>query len=252
MTELLAFAHTLADAAAAVTTRYFGHPCVADHKADGSPVTRADREAEAAMRRLIEAQFPDHGILGEEHGQTQEGAPRSWVLDPVDGTRAFLCGYPTFATLIAYVEHAAPQLGVVDQPVLAQRFVGVRGQGSSCNGVPLHTSRVTALAEARVATTSTDYFSAPQRQWFDACVARAQACVRGGDAYAYAMLAAGRLDAVVDVGMQWYDVAALLPLVEGAGGALRLTRDPRGYTLVAAATVELLAQLTLPDPGVAL
>ncbi len=244
MSDFLSFAHTLADAAASVTTRYFGTGITADAKADKSPVTLADTEAETAMRSLIQKQFPAHGIWGEEGERINPKAPTQWVLDPIDGTRAFISGYPTFATLIACVENNTSVLGVIDQPVLKQRFVGVKGQATTLNGKEAKVSQITELAQAAIASTSTYYFDDPQRDWFDKLAKSAKSYALGGDAYAYAMLACGQLDAVVDVGLKYYDLAALIPVVEGAGGIFQIEQKGEHYNVIATATPELLLQIT--------
>lgn len=240
MSDLIPFAHTLADAAAVVTTRYFGAPMAATTKADKSPVTLADTDAERAMRALIQSVHPTHGIWGEEGERVNAQSPIQWVLDPIDGTRAFIAGFPTFTTLIACTEHSTPILGMIDQPILKQRFVGEKGKTSTCNGEALTVSNVTDIEQARVATTSTYYFDATQRTWFDRIAKRTKSYVLGGDAYAYAMLASGRLDAVVDVGLKWYDLAALVPIVEGADGVLHITQHGETYNVIAASTQGLL------------
>jgi len=124
----LALAESLADAARAVIRRYFRRPLAVEDKSDSSPVTIADREAEAAMRRLIEERFPEHGILGEEHGSVRGEAEHLWVLDPIDGTKSFISGIPLFGTLIALLHRGRPVLGIIDQAVLAERWVGAEGR----------------------------------------------------------------------------------------------------------------------------
>src|SRR5271156_2184975 len=142
MTETVAAAHialanALADAAGDVIRRYFRQGVEILDKTDASPVTIADREAEAAMRRLIESEFPAHGILGEEHGAVREGAEFFWVLDPIDGTKSFISGVPLFGTLIALLHRGRPVLGIIDQPILGERWLGVAGQPSLFNGNPI-------------------------------------------------------------------------------------------------------------------
>jgi inositol-phosphate phosphatase / L-galactose 1-phosphate phosphatase / histidinol-phosphatase len=243
MSDLLTFANSLADAAASVTTRYFGAGVEAITKVDQSPVTIADKEAESAMRALIGQHFPSHGIWGEEGERINPDAAVQWVLDPIDGTRAFMAGYSTFTTLIACVEHGSPMFGVVDQPILKQRFVGAKGKPSTLNGSPIKVSQATNLSGARIATTSTYYFNPTQRAWFDSLAVAAKSYVLGGDAYAYAMLASGKLDVVVDVGLKYYDLAALIPLVEGAGGVIRVSQHGECFDVVATSTDALLNQV---------
>ncbi|MGQ3030727.1 MAG: inositol monophosphatase family protein, partial [Ferrovibrionaceae bacterium] len=146
--EHLALAATLADAAGAVIRPYFRAGVDVDDKADASPVTIADREAELAMRRLIEARFPDHGIFGEEHGIVRGDADFVWILDPVDGTKSFVAGLPLFVTLIALTWRGKPILGVIDQPITGERWIGAIGHGTTLNGKPVTVRRGRALADA--------------------------------------------------------------------------------------------------------
>ena len=156
---LLAFANELADTAGAILRRYFRQGVAVDDKADLSPVTIADREAEAALRAAIERAFPADGILGEEHGALRLDARRVWVLDPIDGTKSFVSGVPLFGTLIALVEAGEPVLGVIDQPVSRERWLGARGHATTLNGVPIRSRACSALAAATLYATSPDMFS---------------------------------------------------------------------------------------------
>lgn len=224
--DLRKFAEHLAEVARAETLPRFRSGLTAHNKLDEGfdPVTDADREAEAAIRRVIEAEYPEHGIFGEEHGIKEVSGPWRWVLDPVDGTRAFICGVPTWATLIALEYEERPVLGVIDQPYTGERWVGdgqtaelVRGGSRQA----LKTSGVTRAAEARLSTTdprAEGYFTADEATAF-ARAANASRLPRFGyDAYAYGLLACGQLDAVAESALQRYDYAALLPVVRGAGG----------------------------------
>ena len=226
MTETVSAAHlalagALADAARAVIRGYFRRGIAIDEKSDLTPVTVADREAEAAMRRLIEAHFPEHGIIGEEHGRTRPDAEYAWVLDPIDGTKSFISGIPLFGTLIALTYRGRPVLGVVDQPILGERWLGARGHPTLFNGAPARTRACASLAAATL------YSTAPELMFKDADAAgfeRLRAAVKfaraGGDCYAYAQLASGFIDLVVEGGLKPYDYCALVPVVEGAGGVI--------------------------------
>ena len=150
----LALANELADAARPIIRGYFRQKIAVDDKSDLTPVTVADREAEAAMRRLIEKHFPDHGILGEEHGSVRAGAEHVWVLDPIDGTKSFISGIPLFGTLIALTRRGKPVLGIVDQPILDERWVGVVGEPTRLNGTAAHTRPCPALAAATLFSTA--------------------------------------------------------------------------------------------------
>ena len=222
----IALARRLADAAGAVIRPYFRREQGLEYKADRSPVTLADREAEAAMRRLIEAERSGDGIIGEEYGTKEGVTGRQWVLDPIDGTRSFTAGRAIFGTLIALVEDGWPMLGIIDQPVQRERWLGVAGRPTLLNDVPVRTRLCPALEGAVVATTSPHLFGDDDVPHFMALVAAAsggaprQGPVYGGDCYNYALLASGHLDIVCESGLQLYDFAALVPVVEGAGGRM--------------------------------
>lgn len=245
--ELEHLSHALADAAHTHAMRYFRTALDIITKADESPVTVADREAEAAMRALLLAHCPEHGILGEEHGRARLDAPYVWVLDPIDGTKSFITGSPLWGTLIALLHQGRPVLGLVNMPVLGERWTGMAGQPSRCNGQPVHSSGCTTLAQARIYTTSPDAFTTSQWQQFDALSRQCALRRFGGDCYSYAQLAGGHVDLVMEAGLQPYDYLAMVCLVEGAGGCITdwqgraLGMDSDGCVL-AAATPQLHAQ----------
>jgi histidinol phosphatase-like enzyme (inositol monophosphatase family) len=216
----VALAHALADAAGAVIRRYFRADFGLETKDDQSPVTLADREAEAAMRKLLAAERPRDGIIGEEEGASEGQSGRQWVLDPIDGTRAFIAGRPIFGTLIALVDGGFPVLGVIDQPVLKERWVGMSGRTTEFNGAPAATRRCRALADALLATTSPALFADDELHAFEHLDAAVRSTVLGGDCYNYACLASGHLDIVVESGLKLHDFAALVPVIEGAGGVM--------------------------------
>lgn len=222
---LLSFAHRLADMAGDVIRPYFGAHGEVSAKGDQSPVTCADREAEMAMRRLIAETFPEHGIYGEEFGQESCSSHRIWVIDPIDGTRAFIAGRREWGTLIALCENGVPILGILDQPVTGERWLGVRGAPTiyfNCllEGTPDRTRPCAALSAASISTTSMDYFTAPQAEAFATIAQQCRTTVIDGDCYAYGLLALGRRDVVIDAGLQPYDILALVPIIEGAGGII--------------------------------
>ena len=218
----LTLANALADAAGAAIRPLFRGEWSEERKADRTFVTEADRAAEAAMRSLIEARFPDDGIIGEEYGTRNEGAGRQWVLDPIDGTTSFIAGRPIFGTLIALLQDGWPVLGVIDQPVLRERWVGRIGEGTMLNGKPARTRPLKDLADAVLGTTTPHQFSGEDVDAFMG-VAKAVAerkIVYGGDCYNYALVASGHIDVVIEANLQLYDFAALVPVVEGAGGIM--------------------------------
>jgi histidinol phosphatase-like enzyme (inositol monophosphatase family) len=236
--RLLDLAARLADASGAVIRRYFRAGVDADDKPDRSPVTVADREAESAMRALLAAEAPGHGIVGEEHGRENEGAELTWVLDPIDGTKAFLAGKPIFATLIGLLHRGRPVLGVIDQPVISERWVGAAGRPTTLNGAPVRVRACPGLDRARVSTTGPQYFDDEGRRAFDRVAARAKLLSYGGDGYQYGLVACGSLDLVIEAGLKLHDFAALGPVIEGAGGVVT---DWQGRALGAGSGGDVLA-----------
>lgn len=216
----LAFAHRLADEAGKIIRRYFRRRIAVDDKADHTPVTIADRAAEQAMRRLIKRRFPGHGVLGEEYGRTQPEADYVWVLDPIDGTKSFISGVPLFGTLIALTYHGRPILGLVDQPILKERWVGALGRKTSFNGKQIKTRACRSLGDATLFATAPDLFAAADAPRFERLRQRVKLARFGADCYAYALLASGFVDLVVEAGLKPYDFCALVPVIEGAGGTL--------------------------------
>ncbi|MHA1537629.1 MAG: histidinol-phosphatase, partial [Alphaproteobacteria bacterium] len=223
------FAQRLADEAAAVTRRYFRTPVSVESKSDDSPVTIADREAEAAMRALIEAEYPSHGILGEEQSSTRLGADHIWVLDPIDGTSGFLAGVPLFGTLIALLREGVPVLGIIDQPILRERWLGLAGTPTTLNGKAVRTRACPGLSDAGLASTGSEYLRGQGDLESFERVRAASARYRNiPDCYGYAMLASGFVDLVIEAGLSTWDYCALVPVIEGAGGTIT---DWRGAPL---------------------
>ncbi len=226
---LAAFAHRLADASGAAIMPFFRSGIAVDDKgaakaAAFDPVTAADRDAETAIRKLIAAEHPTHGILGEEHGHEPGSSPFTWVLDPIDGTRAFITGGPQWGTLIALNDGAAPVLGVLDQPFTQERWIGHSGRTElHARGAVrrLKTRPCPSIAEAVISSTHPwSYFSEAEQAAFGAIDAKARMSRFGGDCYAYGLLAMGFMDAVIESALQPWDVQALIPIVEGAGGIM--------------------------------
>ena len=218
----IALAHRLADASGAVILRYFRREVAVEdkeHVSGFSPVTIADREAEAAIRALIDETCPEHGILGEEHGHERPDARFTWIIDPIDGTKAFIAGMPTWGTLIALEDRGRPVLGVLDQPFLEERFVG-HGGGAWLGERRLATRACPALGAACLFATDPDMFSPDERAVFDSLASRVQSRRYGADCYAYGMLALGFVDVIVEASMNPWDIAALIPIVEAAGGCV--------------------------------
>jgi inositol-phosphate phosphatase / L-galactose 1-phosphate phosphatase / histidinol-phosphatase len=217
----IALAIRLADAAGAAIRPFFRSGFDHEAKADASPVTEADRAAETAMRRILDAEAPRDGIIGEEYGRSREGASRQWVLDPIDGTISFMAGRPIFGTLIALMEGGFPVLGIIDQPVAGERWIGATGVATTLNGRNVRTRPCRELSHAVLASTGPQYFDDHSAEHFMALAAKtSRRTVWGGDCYNYGLLAAGHLDLVVEAGLKLHDLAALVPVVEGAGGMM--------------------------------
>lgn len=218
----IALAHRLADAARAAIRPHFRSGLAHERKDDASPVTIADREAEEAMRKILIAEVAQDGVHGEEFGVSEGRSGRQWVLDPIDGTCAFLAGRPTFGTLIALLVDGFPVLGVIDQPVLGERWLGVSGQPTTFNGGEVRTRLCRELSDAALATTGPHYLSEDQGAHFMALAAKTdhKRMIMGGDCYNYAALASGHLDVVCEANLKLHDFAALVPVVEGAGGIM--------------------------------
>jgi inositol-phosphate phosphatase / L-galactose 1-phosphate phosphatase / histidinol-phosphatase len=224
----IALAAKLADAAGAAIRPYFRQRLAVEDKLDLTPVTAADRAAELAMRRLIESRFPEHGIIGEEFGRVGEDAEFVWVLDPIDGTKSFISGVPLFGTLIALTRAGQPILGIIDQPISHERWLGAAGRPTTLNGAAIRCRACAALGAATLFATTPEMFHGPDAAAF-ARVSAAVKLVRfGADCYAYGLLATGFIDLVLEASLKPYDFCAIIPIVEGAGG---VATDWRGARL---------------------
>ena len=218
----IALALRLADAAGEAIRPHFRTGIGAERKPDASPVTVADRAAEEAMRRILKAEVPRDTIIGEEFG-TEEGASnRTWVLDPIDGTVSFIGGRPIFGTLIALLVDGWPVLGIIDQPILGERWVGASGYATTFNGAEVRTRPCRELSEMMLATTGPQYFDEHEGQHFMTLAAKTdhKRMMMGGDCYNYGLLASGHIDLICEAGLKLHDWAALVPIVEGAGGTM--------------------------------
>jgi myo-inositol-1(or 4)-monophosphatase len=221
MDQFIAIAEDAAALAGAVIRPLFRSGLLVEAKGDASPVTEADRQAERVIRDMLAARLPDHGIWGEEYGPDRADAEWLWVLDPIDGTRAFVTGRPLFGTLIGLLHRGRPVLGLIDQPVTGERWLGVAGQPtrfrSPMGGTPRCRPCAT-LAEAELSCTSPDMFEPADRPGFARLRGAARRVTWGGDCYAYGLAALGLVDVVCEATMKPWDWAAIVPVVEGAGG----------------------------------
>jgi myo-inositol-1(or 4)-monophosphatase len=247
--DFLDFAHRLAHVARRETLPRWRSGAAADDKGGGEfdPVTEADRQAELAMRALIEAEFPSHGISGEEFPDRLPQGPFCWSLDPIDGTRSFICGLPNWVTLIALLENGRPVLGLIDAPCLEERYIGYSGGASFRRGggeTRLSSSGCTNLAEARLSTTDPYLFRGTESAAFDRVRDQVRTTRYGHDGYGYARLAAGSLDLVIETGLKPHDYNALIPVIRAAGGVIGDWEGGENFSagkVIAAATPELHA-----------
>ena len=250
---LLEAVSEVAALAGAEALKHFRGALDVEAKADGSPVTRADREAERLVRAWVERRFPDDGILGEEFGETRPGARRRWLVDPVDGTRAFVKGVPLWGTLVAVAEGEHVLAGAAEFPALGERLVAARGEGCWWNGVRCRVSDVATLAEATVLATDVGFLRAPERgERWRALATRVANARTWGDCYGYLLVASGRAESMVDGSLSPWDAAALQIAVEEAGGVFtdwsgRATAFSDGAVATNAALApELRRQLGIP------
>lgn len=221
----------LADAAGEVIRKYFRKNFEIIDKEDLSPVTIADRTAEESMVSIIQENLPSHAIFGEENGWRckEKFADYVWVLDPIDGTKSFITGKPLFGTLIALLHKGKPILGIIDQPVLRERWIGISGKRTTLNGEEVKTRTCAKLSQAYLYTTSPHLFKGDAEEAFARVRNKVKVPLYGCDCYAYALLASGYVDLVIESGLQPYDFLALIPVIEGAGGVITDWRGDQLY-----------------------
>ncbi len=228
--EMVDFANELANLSEIIAKKYFRAPNNGEiQKEDLSPVTKADQEIEALLREKILEKYQSHGIIGEEYGNTNPDANYQWIIDPIDGTSSFIIGRPTFGTLIALAYKGKPVIGIVNQPISGERWLGV-DDGSSIsgawfNGKPIKTRNCVDIKDAIISTTSPFFFDDSCLQKFQKLCKMAKyqrygGVIYGGDCYSYALLASGFIDIIVEPSLKVYDYAALVPIIKMAGGAI--------------------------------
>jgi inositol-phosphate phosphatase / L-galactose 1-phosphate phosphatase / histidinol-phosphatase len=224
--ELINFSNYLADISATLAKKYFRSQITGEfEKEDNSPVTKADREIEKLIRDEIEKKYPNHGIIGEEFGNKNINADYVWILDPIDGTSSFIIGRPLFGTLISLTFKGKAILGIVNQPINNERWVGIADQGSFFNGAKIQTRKCSELSNAVMCASSSFYFKDEDSKMFEELCTLTKyqklgGVIYGGDCYSYASLASGFIDIVMDPGLQVYDYAALQPIISEAGGVV--------------------------------
>lgn len=226
--DLVAFAGRLADASGAIAMRHFRRDPAIEIKPDLTPVTIADKEAERAIRRLVEEHYPAHGVVGEEHEDERAGSDYVWVIDPIDGTKSFIAGRPQFGTLIALLRQGAPVLGVIDHPALGERWIGASGRPTTMNGAPVAVRRCDSIADAILLTSSPHYYEGEAATAFERLRREARFVLYGSECHAYALVASGYSDIVTEAGMDVFDYLAAVPVIAGAGG---LVTDWQGRPL---------------------
>lgn len=249
--EIAAIGARIAEEASAVPMQHFrqgGLGIEVKNDADASPVTIADRATEEAIRAALAAEFPAHGIFGEEFGVAGSLDGPAWIIDPIDGTRFFLTGYPAFGMLIGHLQAGVPQVGIVRMPALGETYVGVKGGGATLNGAPMAVRSTTLLSEARLFINEAERMTEHHPATFARLCKMGHTRRTSYDCYPHAMVAAGQIDAVTDIGLEPYDFMPIAPLIEAAGGIITdwegrpLTLGSDGR-VVTAATPELHAAL---------
>jgi histidinol phosphatase-like enzyme (inositol monophosphatase family) len=218
--DLVSFAGRLADESGPIVKRLFRSGINVELKPDRSPVTVADRQAEAAIRKLIGAAYPEHGVIGEEYGEDRPEADFVWVLDPIDGTKSFITGRPTFGTLIALTHGGRPLLGVIDHPALGERWVGALGHPTLMNGSPVRTRSCPDPAGAALFASSPHLFVGEAEAAFARVRAATRQVLYGSDCYGFGLVASGFADLQVDARLGIHDYLAAVAVVEGAGGIM--------------------------------
>lgn len=239
--QLFNFANYLADEAAKISRAYFRNLATIESKENLTPVTIADREIELRLRQLIKDAYPEHAIIGEEFANQDSNSQYCWVLDPIDGTVAFSTGKPTFTTLVALLKNDVPLLSIIDQPIIAERFSALSGDVAHLNNVKIATSQTLQLKDVRLnATTPYMFITDYEKQAFEKVRKSVRLTSFGGDAYAFGLLASGNIDVIVEADLQYYDVAALVPIITAAGGVISdwhgnsLTKNFNGQCLASA------------------
>ena len=234
------FLYGLTDISRPIIHEWFRSGHDVEWKSDDSPVTMADKSVELALREALANRFPDDDILGEEHADRCGTSGYGWVIDPIDGTRAFICGRPVFGTLIGLVRDGVPLAGFIDMPMLDECYVAVGGT-ATMNHAPIRTSEVTAPARARIATTSPEALKPDSLAAFDRLSEACATSIYGGDCHNYALLAAGHVDLVLEDGLASHDIMGVVEVVRAAGG---IVTDKSGAAVTMQGTDSLLAAST--------
>ncbi len=240
MQEFITFANSMADVAGEIIKKYYRKNFEIEKKSDKSPVTIADKEIELTLREMIEKSRPDDGIYGEEYGQTPSKSGLTWVIDPIDGTKSFMIGRPTFGTLIALCEEDIPKLGIIDQAILKERWLGVENQPTIMNGEIVKTRACKSIDNAAIGATTPMMFNklSDFGRAYEIFEQGTSNMVWGGDCYMYGLIASGYMDVAFEENLSPYDFAALVPVIKGAGGHIS---DWRGNDLTLRSNGQVIA-----------
>jgi histidinol phosphatase-like enzyme (inositol monophosphatase family) len=242
--DLLKAALEISQAAAAIPMQYFRSAIAVEDKPDQTPVTIADRETEANIRRAIEKRFPTHAILGEEFGKSGKDADYTWIVDPIDGTRSFICGFPLFGMLLGVMRGDEPIVGVIRMPALNESFSGHRGGGATKDGAPIRCRTDIKLKDARIVINEANRMVLNEPLRLRRLMSAGQIRRFLNDCYPFALLAMGQIDVVIDSDLQPYDYLPIVPVVEAAGGVMTAWHGEKlglgsDGSIIAAATPEL-------------
>lgn len=239
--EFFQAANDFADIAAKISKSNFRKNFDIKIKEGNYPVTAIDLEIEQQLRNSIKQRYDLHGVIGEEFPSYGENNEYVWVLDPIDGTVAFTTGKPTYSTLLALLKNQAPMLGIIDQPILQERFIGLSGHGTWLNGKKLKTSDCSTFKMARLnATTPYMFITEYEKNAFAKLQKKVRVTSFGGDSYAYGLLASGHIDIIMEADLKYYDVASVIPIIEESGGVITdwqgnaINKDFKGQCLVTA------------------
>jgi len=246
--ELMQAAIEITAAAESIPLGYYRADLAVEDKADESPVTIADRETEKRIREEIAARFPEHGIFGEEFGKTNISADFTWIIDPIDGTRSFICGVPLFGMLLGVMHNGEAVAGLIRMPALGEVFAGARGVGATFNGEAIRCRPITRVDDARIYLNEASQLVEQEPERLKRLMSAGKMRRFSNDCYSFALVASGRVDAVIEIGLQPYDYLPVAPVIEAAGGVMTdwqgapLGLDSDGK-VIAAATKELHAEL---------
>ena len=216
--EFIEFSNLLSEESSKIILKYFRSDYNVESKNDSTPVTVADKESESLIRELIIKKYPNHGIIGEEHGDVNPNSEFVWVIDPINGTRSFIAGHKDFGTLIALLHNKQPILGIINCPAHKERWMGICNESTTLNGNKAKTSNKEDISEGYAFTSGLYFEDKKFKDGFDKIIEQTKYFRFGGDCYMYGMLASGLIDIVVEDTLKNHDYMALLPVIEGAGG----------------------------------